>query len=310
MSDACVTAVVVAFNSEETILHALGGLSPAHQEGWLDAVVVDNCSSDRSIELIRREQPWVEVLPQAENLGCGRGCNVGLARAATPFVLLLNPDAVLPAEDLRILVDFLEGHPRAGMVGPAVRNSDGGLQCAGRDPTPRETLGQYLHRFRPPQRVPIRPGDAPFPADWLSGAALLLRRSLVEQLGGFDPRFFLYFEETDLCRRAKHRGWEVWAHGGASARHRMGGSSDGNGTLMYQGCIAKHYFESRFYYFVKHYGWLTAAGTEVVDYLASGAVAGLRKLVGRDAGGAGTRLRAGLLRLPRGHHRDHLTSDP
>ncbi len=298
MNDTRVTAVLVTYNSEDSVLEAIEALRPAHQEGWLDCILVDNHSSDRTVELVCREQPWVEVVPQSKNLGFGRGCNVAFARANTPLVLLLNPDAVLPAGDLRTLVDFFETHPKAGIVGPAICEPDGSLACAGRLPTPLEVLGRHFRYFRPYEAIPIQPGADPFSTDWLSGAILLLRRSMLDELGGFDPRFFLYFEETDLCRRAQARGWELWAHGGAVARHIGGASTNANTTLMFQGCIASHYFQSRYYYFLKHYGWCRATSAEVVDYLVHGVTALARVLTGRSPGPAGARVRIGMFRLP------------
>lgn len=94
------------------------------------------------------------------------------------------------------------------------------------------------------------------------GAVLLLRCAMLGEIGAFDPRFFLYFEETDLCRRASSAGWGIWAIGTAVADHLDAASAKSLQRRMFQTCIAEHYFRSRFYYLEKHFGWPAAVATE------------------------------------------------
>ena len=263
MNNARVTAIMVSYCSEGTIEASLNSLRKAHEADVLDCLVVDNASNDGTVALVRQNHPWVTLLESPENLGYGRGCNLALGHVRTPYVLFLNADVMIEPEDILALVGFLEDHPRAGMVAPALIEPDGCLQATQALPTPLNILAQAAgaNGGGPVQRL-VHPGGPPFEAEWLCGAVLLADRVLLEELGGFDPRFFLYFEETDLCRRVRAHRRELWAVGGAVARHAAHDSADKTQKEMYEGCIAEYYFSSRFYYLAKQYGWVIAAVTE------------------------------------------------
>jgi hypothetical protein len=290
--------VVVTYRSRSTVGATLEAARRAHRAGNLECVVVDNASGDGTAEWVRAEHSWVRLVESPHNRGFARGCNLGLGEVRTRYALLLNPDAVLEPPALARLVRFLDERPRAGMAAPAIHEPGGALQEAGGLPTP---LGLVLSALGGPShhgRRPILPGEAPFPTDWLCGAVLLVRRSLLTQLGGFDPRFFLYFEETDLCRRALARGWELWAVGEAVATHLTGSSAAATRLLMYDGCIAEHYFRSRYYYLVKHHGWLAATTAELAELLAL-AASDLAHLVRRErTAGLATRMLCPILSSP------------
>jgi GT2 family glycosyltransferase len=252
-----VTAIVVTYRSRETIAETLRIAHEAHEAGLLDCVVVDNAGGDGTVEYIRAEHPWVEVIANAKNLGFGRACNVALGCVHTPYTLLLNPDATLALDALAVMVRFLDSERKAGIVGPAILAPDGSLAFARAPVTPLKVLLRAAARPKghADHRV-ITPGGAPFRADWLSGAILLVRSSLLETLGGFDRRFFLYFEDDDLYRRALARGWEVWALGEAVGYHMIGASARATQSRLHDTAIADHFFRSRFYYLVKYHGWL------------------------------------------------------
>ncbi len=206
MSTASVTAIVVAYNSADTIDAALGSVRKAHEVGFLECFVVDNASTDGTVATVTGAHPWATLLQSGGNLGYGRGCNLALRHIRTPYVLLMNADAMIGPGDVLTLLRFLEKHPRVGVAAPALIETDGSLQGTRALPTPLRILAQAAgaNGGRPAQR-PIPPGSRPFEAEWLCGAVLLADRALLEELGGFDPRFFLYFEETDLCRRVESR---------------------------------------------------------------------------------------------------------
>lgn len=290
-----VTAISVAYKARAIIGDALRSLQPAHEAGLLDCIIVDNDSGDGTPAFVRETFPWAKVIESGGNLGFGRGCNLGLEAAQTEFVLFLNPDAELDLDGLRTLVAFMDAHPEAGLIGPAIRDPDGGLQVTDRLPSPWRVLRGAAGRGG---AFPIEPGRAAFRTEWLCGAALLGRTALLRELGGFDPRFFLYFEETDLCRRILARGSEIWAVPEAVARHRDGEIARSTRRDMFNGCIAQHYFESRFYYLVKHYGWPVAALTEAADAATMSARAVVRMLRGRGAGEFLVRMRSPFFRQP------------
>ncbi len=300
MSQGRATAVVVTYQSRATIGKALRAARESHERAALQVVVVDNGSSDGTADLVRREYPWVKVVESGGNIGFARGCNLGFQHVNTPFMLLLNPDAVLSHQALSTMVAFMEAHPQAGIVGPAIRGSDGGLQQAGLMPTAwgliRAAAGRgsaHANKRR------IIPGERPFQTDWLCGAVLLIRTNLFAELGGFDPRFFLYFEETDLCWRARQCGIELWAVGDAVAEHVVSASVNSVRAPMIGNCIAEHFFRSRFYYLVKQYGWLVAICVDLSEV----ALLGTRCLIQRCTGHANhglfrARLAGPMLRLP------------
>ena len=294
-----VTAVIVTYNSMSTIDAALDSIRPAHDSGLLECIVVDNTSRDETVAHVREHQSWVRVKTLEENVGFGRGCNVGAKLAAGDLVLFLNPDAALPRDSIERLVRHMDARPRCGLAGPAV-DRGGHMEQAGGLPTPGSFVRSAAGRGdRYPGRRTIEPGAPPFRTDWLSGGALLARGTALHELGGFDPRFFLYFEETDLCRRAADAGWELWAVGEAVGDHAAGASARSENATMYGGCIAEHYFASRFYYMRKHHGMAAALGMEIGELLLLG-LRGLRRLLRREPlGEIPDRVRHAVPRTPR-----------
>ncbi|ADH86457.1 glycosyltransferase family 2 protein [Desulfurivibrio alkaliphilus] len=265
IAEAKVTAVIVTYNSRGHIHSALEALREAHEAGELACVVVDNVSSDGTADFIAAAHPWVELVRSERNLGFGRGCNLGFQRVRTPYVLIHNPDAVLDHQALRTLLEFMASCPAAGIVAPAIIEGESSLQEAGMMTTPGSLVRSALGIGNAlPQKRPIVPGSTPFRTPWVCGAMMLIDADLFRRLQGFDPRFFLYFEETDLCRRATKVGSEIWAVGRAVAHHLGGACAKSTGQGLEATCIAEHFYRSRFYYLVKHFGWLPAVGTETL----------------------------------------------
>ena len=266
-----VTAVMVTYRSGPAAVRALDPLRPAHERGDLRAVVVDNDSGDDTADRVAAAHPWAELIRGPRNLGYGRGCNLGFERVTTPYALIMNPDVLIRPEDVAKLADFLDARPSAGVVVPATRFAEREYQHAGGLPTPLTVAWGV-----PPPRRPVMPGDAPFRTDWVCGALMMIRAEAFRDLGGFDPRFFLYFEETDLCLRMLEAGWELWATGEAVAEHIGGGSARAVDPSLRQGaCLREHFYPSRYYYLRKHYGALMALFAETCD-LASRAGCGGR----------------------------------
>lgn len=294
-----VTAVIVTYKSRDTIPNAMRTLREANQSRLCECIVVDNDSRDGTVDYLRSEHPWAMVIRNNENVGFGRACNLGFRQVRTPYVLLINPDAHLPIEGLGAMVRFLDCHPNAGIVGPAVRQPDGSLQLAGKLLTPGNVIlraARWPSSFQ--QRRAIIPGEAPFRTEWLSGSLLLVRKQVLDELSGFDPRFFLYFEDDDLCRRALDRGCDIWALGEVVGEHVHAASAERSQNALYSHCIAEHYFRSRFYYFVKHHGWLKAVATDVLEVIIIAGIGVIRRLMGHSDPDVLVRLRAPILRQP------------
>jgi GT2 family glycosyltransferase len=298
-----VTGVTVTYNSARTLPPMLEAARRCHAEGVLDVVFVDNGSRDATGEMLQAESAWAHVRLTGQNLGFGRGCNVGFAEVTSPYTLLINPDAVIEPDAIRTLKQFLDDNPKVGIVGPAVLEGEAEHELVLQKTSARSTPLKIVLAATPllgrtQTMQDIVPGGAPFRTGWVCGAVYMIRTELLRQLGGFDPRFFLYWEETDLCQRAEDLGFETWAVGAAVARHIGGASSVEDGTRI-GGCIAKHYYESRRYYMVKHHGWLAATAAELLEAVLLGARSLLDAVRGRGWGRIRPRLQVALLSQPR-----------
>ena len=267
MKTPAVTIITVNYNARSSIEKAIETLSNSIRNKQLRFFVVDNSDDQQLAELIKVEHPEVQYFRSFGNIGFGRGCNIGLEHVDTPYCLLLNPDALIHMADLEKMLSFMDTNSTVAFLGPCVHEPDGTFQSAGGLPTPFDIIKAATGFGIPyPTKREIRPGNPPFKTDWLCAAIVLVRMKALDEIGYFDPRYFLYFEETDLCRRLLNTGWEIWATGEAEGFHQNAGSASSTKKLMYADCIAEHYFQSRFYYMVKHFGWTRAIITDVIEY--------------------------------------------
>jgi len=199
-----------------------------------ETIVVDHGSTDGSVELVRERFPEARLV-ERENRGMGAGNNAGMALAGGRWLFLLNPDAWVAGEGLERLVRFGDAHPRAAVVGPRLRNPDGSLQRSVRAfPTTWRLATEYLGlRKLAPRSTALNPlyaggfaHDEVREVDWVSGAALLVRREAADEVGLFDEGYFMFSEEADWMFRFRAAGWEVWFDPDAEVVH-VGGASHG-----------------------------------------------------------------------------------
>lgn len=215
--------VIVNWNTRDLLLALLGRLLPSPRT-TCEVIVVDNLSSDDSVAAAQRAFPQAVVLPQPKNGGFAWGVNRGLERARGRWVLLLNTDAEASWNEIDRFVAAAARCPDAAVFGPKIVDEHGHVQTsAWRAHLPRHALPEalFLDRFaRPPQ-----PGVAT-DVDVVSGCVFLIRASVLATTGGFDERFFMYFEEADFCERVRRAGWRVrWLPDGAFVH--VGGLSAG-----------------------------------------------------------------------------------
>jgi GT2 family glycosyltransferase len=287
------TSITVTYQSRATIDAALSPFREACSSGRHMCVVVDNDSADGTAEHVAKAHPYARLIRARQNLGFGRGCNLGANGCRSEFLLFLNPDASLAPQELDKLLAFMDAHPRVGVCAPSIEAS---LQRAGMKTRPGDVIAQAWGLPGYAESRLIVPGTAPFQTSWVCGAVFVMRTSLYRALGGFDPRFFLYFEETDLFLRAMHAGAEVWVVPEARASHRAGASAHATQEQTIYGDVAKHFFQSRFYYLSKHHGLASAIAADLLELHALTIRAVLGR-AGRDK--LRERVRATLLRPPR-----------
>jgi N-acetylglucosaminyl-diphospho-decaprenol L-rhamnosyltransferase len=225
-----VTVVVVTWNALPWIEQCLASVAGR------DVIVVDNGSTDGTVSLVRERFPDVRVIEQ-DNRGMGGGNNSGMREAQGRYFFLLNSDAWVLGDGLAQLVAFADAHPDAAVVGPRLINTDGSLQRSVRaEPTLWRLATEYLfiRKLAPRSNLlnPLYVGGFDHrtvrEADWLSGAALLVRRDAAEAVGLFDEDFFMFGEEVDWMTRFRRAGWRVLFFPAAEVVHVGGASHGGN----------------------------------------------------------------------------------
>lgn len=230
-----VSVIIASFNTKDFTRKAIAALlrSDAKPE---QIIVVDNASTDGSVGMIKGEFPNVTVIENKENVGFGMANNQGIVLATQPYIWFLNSDTETGVKTLGQLVSYMDAHPEIGAVGPQLVYPDGSLQSAGGFfPTPMNVFLQFipLHKLLPkatirqmhligmaPRHIP----EVGLAVDYATGAALLIRRNLLDSVGGFSDKYFMYFEETDLCYRVCKSGSGIRVINTEPVMHVHGGS--------------------------------------------------------------------------------------
>ena len=224
-----VSALIVSHNEKELLLQCLRAFY-ATADVPVEAVVVDNGSTDGSAAAVTAEFPKATVLVEQKNLGYGRAANIGLERCQGRFALLLNPDVTVDPQTVGRLADFLLTRPDAGAVGPRVLMPDGSRDPDARRsfPVPRTLLYRSvgLSRLFPksPRFGRYNMGHLPesevHEMDAGTKDCLMLRMAAIDRIGFFDPRYFMFGEDIDLCYRLKLGGWKIFYLPTATATHQ------------------------------------------------------------------------------------------
>lgn len=244
------SVVILNWNTSALLQECLRSLFASPLPFTLDVIVVDNASTDDSVEAVRHHWPQVRVIANTHNLGYARGNNLGLAASQGRYALLLNSDTRVSSSALAELITFMDAHPQAGAVGPRLLQPDGSPQpfAFGGDPTPSYLLRRALRLILFRRALHDWNTSQVQVADWVSGACLLVRRQAVEQVGLLDERFFMYFEDNDWCLRLRRHGWKVYYNPQAAITH-LGGQS-----LKRNPAARRAYAASLRAFYAKHYG--------------------------------------------------------
>ncbi len=231
-----ISVCIVTLNARDYLRDCLDSIESSASNLKVEVIVVDNHSSDGTLEMLEKEFDWVKVIKNEANEGFARPTNKALRLAKGRYYLLLNPDTLVLDDALQVLSNFLEAHPEIGVCGPKALNRDGTMQKACRRGVSRpwavftyfsglstifphsKLLGGYLLNYIDE--------DAIHEVDGVSGSCMLIRREVTEAIGFLDERYFAYQEDADFCFRAKKAGWKVYYCPEAKITHfgGLGGS--------------------------------------------------------------------------------------
>lgn len=244
-----ISVVVVSHDTRDQLRQSLRHLAAVEEE-WDELIVVDCASQDGTLEMLAEEFPRARVLALDQNVGFGRANNRGVELAQGDQLLLLNSDAWPEPGTLRALSKSLDEDEGTALVAPRLRYPDGRLQFSWAPATGLwgELLQKIRNRFEDRPRAHQRPPlylRPVFDQDWFTAACVLLRRRAFDEVGGFDEAFFLYFEDVDLCRRLRLRGWKLTEVPQARAVHVKGGSGS-------PATIDLEYRRSQLLYYARH----------------------------------------------------------
>ncbi|NIM99456.1 MAG: glycosyltransferase [candidate division Zixibacteria bacterium] len=233
------SVIITNYNGKNFLRQCLSSLYGLRSPFSFETIVVDNGSHDGSCMMVRTDFPQVRLSENSENLGFAGGNNIGIAMARGKYLLLLNSDTQVIENGLEKLVSFLDRHPEVAVVTARLVYPDLSDQGVARTfPTPINGLfgrRSLLTRLFPNNRYSKKylvshthTSDEPFEIDWGSGACLMVRKKVIEEIGPLDERFFMYWEDADLCFRIKQRGWKIYCVPEAIVIHYEGKSAQGS----------------------------------------------------------------------------------
>ena len=261
-----VTRLTVTYNSGRVIADCLDAIAGQA------TVVVDNDSRDDTVQTCRT-RPGTTIIETGANLGFGGGMNRGVAEIETPWILMINPDAVLDQASLECLLACAGAFPEAGMIAPAIVDGEGNSEIS---------HDKALHRRRGLSRKRSDPApEGPVCVEFLSGAVFMVRTDVMRQIGGFDEKFFLFYEDDDLCWRIAEAGYSLILEPAARAVHLGGTSTPPTARIAFHRDF--HMGRSLTLYRQKHLGTGTAVLMALADTPKLLAKAVLRSLTGNLA---------------------------
>ena len=250
--------VIVGYNSCGDLDGCLRAIEACAAGVACETIVIDNASSDTTVDLVTQEFKWVRLFQNSSNVGLARAVNRGIREANGRYILVLNPDIQIRNGSLDALLAFMDGHNDVGMAGAKLLNTDGSLQHSCRGfytfwtlVLRRTFLGALFKRSRTIRRHLMLDYDheAEREVDWILGACMMVRREALADVGPMDERFFLYFEDVDWCYRMWKHGWKVYYVPQAQMIHYYQRRS----AKQFLNVSTWTHIKSMLYFFKKHY---------------------------------------------------------
>ncbi len=270
--------VIVNWNTKDLLEKCLDSVYRFPFAGEFEVLLVDNASSDRSVEMVRRKFPQVRLIVNTENGGFAHGNNQAIRESSGEYVVLLNPDTEVKAGAFDTMIEFMRACPAAGGAGARLISVDNSMQTScSPDLTLSRELWRLFHmdKIYPYGQYRMDRWDLSKPrqVDGLQGACLLLRKQALDQVGLLDEDYFMYTEELDLCHRLRKAGWLLYWVPQAVVLHYGGQSTKQAPQEMFL-----RLYESRLQYFRKHHGMTAAMGYKAVLMAAAVTRLGLSPL--------------------------------
>lgn len=254
--------VIVNYKSRGLLKQCLRGIFDADVTMDFEVIVVENCAGDGCDTMVNKFFPTVKIVLAKKNNGFGAGNNLGIAASSGKYVLILTPDVAVFPGTLELMKNYLDEHPKVGIVGPRLINPDGSVQISAykfpsflmalfrRSPLGKLPAGQKMLREYLMSEWDHNDSRA---VGWVLGACLMIRRDVLAVIHGFDEKIFLYVEDTDLCRRCWAAGWEVhYLHAAEMVHYHKRESAANPGLSGIFSYPTRLHIRSWIYYFKKY----------------------------------------------------------
>ncbi|AFY77845.1 putative glycosyltransferase [Pleurocapsa sp. PCC 7327] len=296
--------IIINYRTPKLVIDCLASLQTEIEVGRDAVAIVDNASADDSIAQIEGSiaengwSQWVKVIASPVNGGFSAGNNLGIAALTADAYLLLNSDTIVRPGAIAKLLVAKDDHPEAGIIGPRLEWLDG---------TPQRSCFRYhspigefidaaatgpITKLLEKYEVSLPVADAPIEPDWISFACVLIRREVIERVGSMDEGYFMYFDDTDYCRRVRRAGWKILHYPYARVVHLRGGSSSVKSAIATRKRPPAYLYASRSRYYRKFYGapglwmanlfWLAGRSVSLVRELAGNRQSHISEQAARD----------------------------
>jgi GT2 family glycosyltransferase len=243
------TIIIVNWNTKDLLERCLHSVFSTQKNLSFKVIVVDNASSDGSVEMIKKRFPAVFLIENKQNMGFAKANNQAFKFTKnTKYVLLLNSDTVLLNKTLQVMMEFMDRNPKAGIAAPALRLPDGKFQIVGASyPSLITAFNYFLFLYRLSPKVfkgsfidqrRLQKITNPIKIDWVAGTCMLVRKDVIDKAGGLDESYFMYAEDIEWCERIKKRGWEIYYFPHVEIIHHHGASSKTVSNLWLKSLIS------------------------------------------------------------------------